>query len=1259
MSLGDERTLGDGRGDNDTVIDDIEVIDLEARYRIEGKLGHGGMGAVLLATDTRLDRKVAIKRILGDAAGNRIAVQRFLTEAKAIAALNHPNIIQIYDYGRAKDGPFLIMEYVDGGSLLDRCRENALPLDEAIDLACQLCDGLAKAHDLGIIHRDIKPANVLLTTDGIPKLTDFGLAKAQAGDHGQTMTGAVLGTPDFMPPEQRRDAAEVDHRSDLWSLAATVYQMVTGRSPKIIRFNDVPKALQDALARALEDRQDARYQTARALRDALKTSLRAAAVAEPEVIQGKCPACGVQNESSRRFCRGCGESLEAPCLSCTKPMPMWEEICGECGGKQAPLVEERRLAMAARQAEAEGLLGDFVFDKAVQIATQLRDEAHPRLKHLSGWGAAFLEQIEKSRGERIREAVEAIAEAGKHVAEYDYLSAIFALETVPNSLRAGVLPGMRESAGTMLDRIKKTHDEARKLEARIKDKVAAKELADLLPDVEKLLKLRPDREDLQKIRVQLRDRQQKQAAARDKAIELAKVAIAAHDHEGAVAALSGVVPAMVTPEVAALRDEAEGLVRQLRSLAENIKQAIAAKQIDGLLGSVEEYLKLKPGDVEIGKLRQSLVEREEKYAAEIAARLKHAEELEKSCRFYEVRKLLVAISEPRRTKPVAACLARASRLGPLRKAAIEALSTAKSGGYAAAIESSRLYEAAIAETGIIDTEFTGLLEKIQTAYADEERVQRVLRRLRISVAAVAAVVMITAAGLWIRANMRAAALTIAIAQSRWDDALALAPDNVAALVGRARAKLQANPMDIDGAFADLDRAERGRAASLGANAARGDGHAMRALEQARADRLDAASQDLAVAKRLGAAAECVAAAQEALVAGWVVRAQAASDKGDVRQLQSDLGAALRAGAADDALAALKARALLLEAAAFVKTRDVSNATAKVIEATLVDMTGSLTALKLPANESLRSAVVAEYRSRFDEGLSRGDWDCVLRMAAAAGAMDDSAAGWVSDAIAKHPGGLSAVPPAMIAALPPLRNSIGMELKLIPAGKFMMGEAGGGSDEIPHEVILTKPYYIGVHEVTNAQWKRLMGSVPSEWKEADRPVEQVNWEDAVEFCEKLSAMPEERAAGRVYRLPTEAEWEYACRAGATTKYCFGDDESRLGEYGWFDKNSGRQTHPVGQKKANAWGLFDMHGNVWEWCSDWYAEYQKGVASDPQGPSGGSNRVFRGGGWLGTARHCRSANCDGHVPSLRISILGFRLALSPSGAQPVPPEAAIGK
>ena len=251
-SLGDEVTFGDGGTGEDVYDEGMEVVDLEARYAVEGTLGKGGMGEVLLATDTRLNRQVAIKRILGEAARSKTAVSRFLTEAQSVAALNHQNVVQIYDYGHAKDGPFLIMEYVKGNSLLDRISEGVLPLDEAVNLTCQLCDGLGKAHAAGIVHRDIKPANVLLTGDHLPKLTDFGLAKDESADSGMTMEGSVLGTLEFMPPEQRRGAAHTDARSDQWSLAATLYQMVTGKSPRVIKFNEVPEVLQDALGKALE-----------------------------------------------------------------------------------------------------------------------------------------------------------------------------------------------------------------------------------------------------------------------------------------------------------------------------------------------------------------------------------------------------------------------------------------------------------------------------------------------------------------------------------------------------------------------------------------------------------------------------------------------------------------------------------------------------------------------------------------------------------------------------------------------------------------------------------------------------------------------------------------------------------------------------------------------------------------------------------------------------------------------------------------------
>src|SRR5712692_6829482 len=174
------------------------------------------------------------------------------------------------------------------------------------------------------------------------------------------------------------------------------------------------------------------------------------------------------------------------------------------------------------------------------------------------------------------------------------------------------------------------------------------------------------------------------------------------------------------------------------------------------------------------------------------------------------------------------------------------------------------------------------------------------------------------------------------------------------------------------------------------------------------------------------------------------------------------------------------------------------------------------------------------------------------------------------------------------------QGIVMKLARIPAGKFLMGspenEPGRQANEGPqHEVTITKPFHIGVYEVTQAEYEKVTGKNPSKFNKAngggpEHPVEMVSWDDAVAFCKKLSELPEEKKAGRVYRLPTEAEWEYACRAGTRTAYSFGDDASKLGEYCWYGVSAQSRTHAVGQKLPNGWGLHDMHGNVWEFTID---------------------------------------------------------------------------
>ena len=212
------------------------------------------------------------------------------------------------------------------------------------------------------------------------------------------------------------------------------------------------------------------------------------------------------------------------------------------------------------------------------------------------------------------------------------------------------------------------------------------------------------------------------------------------------------------------------------------------------------------------------------------------------------------------------------------------------------------------------------------------------------------------------------------------------------------------------------------------------------------------------------------------------------------------------------------------------------------------------------------------------------------------------------------------------------------------------ENGRYSGELQHKVTLTKGYWLGATEVTQGQWQSVMGSNPSSFKGSNLPVEQVSWEDAMEFCRKLTER--ERASGRLpeglaYTLPTESQWEYACRAGTTTRYSFGDSEMQLKEYANYEytpRYGDKRTAPVGSFKPNAWGLYDMHGNVCEWCSDRYGDYPSGSVTDPTGANSGSLRVNRGGSWFSGARNCRSADRNWSAPGNRFDYLGFRLALS---------------
>lgn len=222
------------------------------------------------------------------------------------------------------------------------------------------------------------------------------------------------------------------------------------------------------------------------------------------------------------------------------------------------------------------------------------------------------------------------------------------------------------------------------------------------------------------------------------------------------------------------------------------------------------------------------------------------------------------------------------------------------------------------------------------------------------------------------------------------------------------------------------------------------------------------------------------------------------------------------------------------------------------------------------------------------------------------------------------------------------NGIKYNMVWVDGGTFRMGatsEQGSEiSDEKPVRSVTLSGYYIGKTEVTQALWQAVMGSNPSYFEGDDLPVEQVSWDDCQEFIRKLNSL-----TGQNFRLPTEAEWEFACRGGNNSRGYKYSGSNYIDNVAWYDGNSGDKTHPVATKSPNELGIYDMSGNVWEWCADWYGDYSSGRQTNPKGPYGGSDRVCRGGSWNSGARYCRSSRRSYGYPAGRDGHLGLRLAL----------------
>jgi len=409
---------------------------LEERYEVQGRLGAGGMGEVWRAVDRRLRRPVAIKRMHAELADSRAASARFLREARAIAALSHAYIAQVFDFGCDPEGYFIVMEYVEGENLASLVRRSGpLPPAKATQITMQLCQALGMAHARGVVHRDVKPANVLWTTSGVPKLTDFGVARFDHSADYDTQSGMVMGTLEYMAPEQRCDPRLADGRSDLWSLAATFYQLLTGSPPRVIRPTDVPEALQPVLLKALREAPSERYATAEEFAEALRAAQaemdRSVVTSTPADAAGRCPKCQTANDPSLKFCRRCGGSLREPCPRCQRPIVVGAAFCGECGANVEAVVCELRAAFDGDKVRIESLLDDFRYPDAIAKLELLAADSSPALVECSAWANGTLAAVRAEYERLTNQRGQLFATAQQRYDAHEYAAAVHVLEQIP------------------------------------------------------------------------------------------------------------------------------------------------------------------------------------------------------------------------------------------------------------------------------------------------------------------------------------------------------------------------------------------------------------------------------------------------------------------------------------------------------------------------------------------------------------------------------------------------------------------------------------------------------------------------------------------------------------------------------------------------------------------------------------------------------------------------------------------------------------
>jgi formylglycine-generating enzyme required for sulfatase activity/serine/threonine protein kinase len=1216
-SIGDERTQAGGGGSFE---EEAAGTLIGGRHQVVGLIGRGGMGAVYRCLDVQLGREVAVKRLLAASKGSRAGIERFQREAKAVASLNHRNIVAIHDQGEDGRGLYLVMELLRGQDLGTAVKEGGkLEEEEVLEVFRQVAAALSYAHRKRVVHRDIKPSNLYRLEDGTVKVLDFGLARM--GTESQlSMEGFGMGTLDYVSPEQKRDATQVDHRSDLFSLGGTLYHLSTGRSPQTIRERELPESLREPILKMMEDRPEDRYFT---VDEALAAVGKPQAAREPAARrEGGCPGCGVENPPEARFCEGCGTGLFEKCPSCDVEGRSGRRFCPRCGTnipdykqaeEHAKRAGEHEKARAWSRAEKEwtealrvkpgwanalrGLETSRVSTarlseamKQGRLAMESRDlqglrAALGEIKGLSAGGDSVVESLEARLTELSAQCSAAEANRNRGVTFLEFGKLKEAEEALAEAERAW--PGTPEvqQLSNRVQAALKQHSETirearRALEAgdlsaweSVRKRLDAQGVKD--PEV---ANLRTIAKDLRK----LRDAAQAE-------IKHARGYLVRGRLEEAEARLRNAIS--LWPEsalVAGLGTELEKVRESVSSLEKRFREALEHGDLGLAEDAITSIRSLIPEADLITVLDGALTEARSKYEEERRSReaiaAEETERAEKALaagNFDEAKRRTTLALEALPDSSVARHLMERVDITDreVREAHSQGLEALGSWDLAKAQEKLDFLES-IAPN---HPRTKGLAVELSRAREAAQSIQNAMERCRTS-----------------------------LKQGRLAD---------------AEASFQSAERLSSG---DPEVARLGRSISMQRNRLASE------MSVARKATLEKDENGLASAiSRL----ETLLPPEDDEIAIFAIRL--AEIRGKNRRWRwgvSIAGICLAIAGFCMIPGVVEFSALPEDVRVFIDGRIVSRSSGRVH----VSLGGHRIGLSRPGHRHIgdRSVTVLPLMT---ETVPNPSWDTAGIRPAVPGLEPppDPPLGMQLDLCL--PEGLACTRDGRIYS-----EVDGAELVLIPGGETTIGSNGAGIEERPAHRVSISPFLMDRHEVTGSQYGEFCEKTgrkmprPAEGEGGRLPVVNIDWSDASAYS---------TWAGR--RLPTEAEWERAARGEANRVYPWGaeDDVKRRNGLGGQDGHFGLSPAGAFLSGEGPFGTLDMAGNASEWCFDWFDSsfYNRAQSSgpNPRGPDEGTYRVVRGGSYLDNGQDLHASKRFLVAPNSKLPYLGFRTVVGVSG------------